>query len=110
MKDLNDHCTECKAHVPLVDGRQPYHPFLYCELVKLGHHDPAAYLAEYGFRRIDDAAGERAKRQVQFLEIMADGAALQVNGIPWREAFERLNTVVSDGLPPEEAMDTVVGG
>lgn len=51
MKDLNDHCTECGALVPLVNGRQPYHPYLYCELIRLGHHDPEQYLRSYGFAR-----------------------------------------------------------
>lgn len=35
-------------------------------------------------------------RKLEFLEILADGAPLAVNGIPWREAFERLNAIVSD--------------
>lgn len=44
--------TECGALVPLVNGRQPYHSFLYCELIKLGHHDPEVYLRSYGFERV----------------------------------------------------------
>lgn len=36
-----------------------YHPFLFCELVKLGHRDPAAYLAAYGYARLDDKKVER---------------------------------------------------
>lgn len=43
--------------------------------------------------------GERARRQVEFLEILADGGGITVNGIPWREMFERLNAIVSDPLP-----------
>jgi hypothetical protein len=41
-------CQECHGIVP--DGPH-YHPFLHCEMVKLGHHDPAAYLASYGYTR-----------------------------------------------------------
>ncbi len=37
-------CQECGATCGL-----EYHPYLYCELVKLGHTDPAGYLASYGF-------------------------------------------------------------
>lgn len=43
-------CQECGKNV----GRE-YHPFLYCELVKLGHRDPEAYLREYGFVRAKQA-------------------------------------------------------
>lgn len=47
-------CHECYGRL-----KHPaeYHPFLYCELVKLGHHDPAAYLASYGLHR--DSQEER---------------------------------------------------
>lgn len=40
-------CAECGMLV------QPYayHPYLYCELYKLGRHKPEAYLAAYGFTR-----------------------------------------------------------
>ena len=46
-------CMECGATgVPAA----AYHPFLYCELVKLGHHDPESYLRSYGFvRALPDA-------------------------------------------------------
>lgn len=48
------------------------------------------------FIRAQDVDGERARRQVQFLEILADGGDLTVNGVPWREMFERLNSIVAD--------------
>lgn len=48
-----------------------------------------------------DADGERARRQVEFLEILADGGGITVNGVPWREMFERLNAIVSDPVPIE---------
>lgn len=41
-------CAECHGTVPEGDS---YHSYLFCELVKLGHDDPAAYLASYGFVR-----------------------------------------------------------
>jgi hypothetical protein len=43
-------CQECGGTVP---NGPHYHPYLHCELVKLGHRDPAAYLASYGYRRTD---------------------------------------------------------
>jgi hypothetical protein len=33
------------------EGAGGYHPYLYCELIKLGHIDPEKYLASYGFIR-----------------------------------------------------------
>lgn len=39
---------------------------------------------------------ERQRRQIEFLEILADGGNITVNDIPWREMFERLNAIVSD--------------
>lgn len=42
-------CTGWVADDP--EGGPGDHPYLFCELVKLGHHDPAAYLAQHGFRR-----------------------------------------------------------
>lgn len=38
------------------------------------------------------------KRAVEFLELLADGGDLRVNGIPWREAFRRFNEIISDGV------------
>lgn len=43
-----DICHECHGRLK---HPMAYHSFLFCELVKLGHHDPAAYLASYGFTR-----------------------------------------------------------
>lgn len=42
----NEICAECHGVVKEPDG---FHPYLFCELVKLGHHDPGAYLRLYGF-------------------------------------------------------------
>lgn len=39
---------------------------------------------------------ERHRRQVEFLEILADGGRIEVNGVPWREMFDRINAIVSD--------------
>lgn len=50
-------------------------------------------------RLVEDA--ERGRRQVEFLEALADGGELKVNGIPWREAFETVNAIIADSLPPE---------
>jgi hypothetical protein len=39
---------------------------------------------------------ERPMRELEFLLALADGGAITVHGIPWREAFDRLNAIVSD--------------
>lgn len=39
---------------------------------------------------------ERQRRKLEFLEIMADGGRIEINGVPWREMFERLNSLVGD--------------
>lgn len=39
---------------------------------------------------------EALRRRLEFIETLADGGELRVNGIPWREAFDRLNKLVSD--------------
>lgn len=50
--DKNTQCAECEMQVPNDSyGLAGYHPFLFCELYKLGHRDPAAYLRSYGFER-----------------------------------------------------------
>lgn len=41
-------CMECLSSF---EGAGGYHPYLYCELIKLGHIDPEKYLASYGFIR-----------------------------------------------------------
>jgi len=56
-KPLNTRCGECGMDV---GHAAAYHPFLFCELFKLGHRDPAAYLAQYGFVRV--GAREGAQR------------------------------------------------
>lgn len=50
----------------------------------------------------DDDEGERYRRQVQFLEILADGGKITVNGVPWREMFARLNAIVTDPVALDE--------
>ena len=42
-------CQECGMRC---EPPEQYHPFLYCELRKLGHLDPEAYLDLYGFVRV----------------------------------------------------------
>ena len=49
-------CAECDA---LVDGGE-YHPYLYCELYKLGHKEPGHYLKRCGFVREEEVATQRA--------------------------------------------------
>jgi hypothetical protein len=45
--------SENQCHECGMTTRHPgdYHPFLFCELFKLGHGDPEAYLRSYGFIR-----------------------------------------------------------
>lgn len=50
--------------------------------------------------------GEEYKRAFEFIETLADGGDIRVNGIPWREAYERLNRIVPDPLP----LPTAKGG
>jgi hypothetical protein len=45
-------CGECGQRVRAVE----FHPYLYCELYKLGHYDQAAYLRDYGFVHENAAA------------------------------------------------------
>lgn len=45
---------------------------------------------------------DRLRRQVEFMEAFSDGGGLALNGIPWREAFDRLNAIVSDPVPSPE--------
>lgn len=42
------------------------------------------------------AANERLRREIEFLEMLADGGDIAVNGVPWREMFARFNAIVSD--------------
>ncbi len=48
MPGPND-CQECGQ---LVEDAGAFHPYLYCELYKLGHHDQEAWLRAYGFERV----------------------------------------------------------
>lgn len=50
MRDENIDCGTCGQRVAPLE----YHPFLYCELYKLGHRDQAAYLRLYGFERVPE--------------------------------------------------------
>ena len=38
----------------LVESPTAFHPFLHCELFKLGHSDPEAHLAMYGYTRAEE--------------------------------------------------------
>lgn len=42
---------------------------------------------------------ERQRRELEFVELLADGGGIQVNGIPWRDAFARINVIVGDPMP-----------
>lgn len=53
-------------------------------------------LDQAGFVVMTRADAERQRREIEFVEMLCDGGDLAVNGIPWREAFERLNALVSD--------------
>lgn len=55
-----------------------------------------AALDQAGFVVMTRAEAERQRREIEFVEMLCDGGDLTVNGIPWREAFERLNQLVSD--------------
>ncbi len=44
-------CSECGM---LVESPTAFHPFLHCELFKLGHSDPEAHLAMYGYTRAEE--------------------------------------------------------
>lgn len=48
MKNDGYDCQECGQRT---ESPGEYHPFLYCELYKLGHRDQEAYLRAYGFER-----------------------------------------------------------
>lgn len=39
-------CQACGMHTQDDDGPAVYHPYLFCELFRLGHHDPASYLQQ----------------------------------------------------------------
>lgn len=66
-------CGECGMHVI---GPE-YHPYLFCELFKLGHADPAGYLRQCGFDRecvvADVASGNDWEAQMR-----AEGRADEV--------------------------------
>ena len=36
------------------------------------------------------------RRELEFIELLADGGSITVNGTPWREMYERLAAMVSD--------------
>ena len=74
----------------------------------------AEFMAEFGDRKddIDEGLmigwfanaietaerinGERTRRELEFLTTLADGGGIKVNGVPWREMFEKINALVSD--------------
>lgn len=45
-------CGECGQCIP---SGIVYHPYLYCELYKMGHRDQEAYLRSYGFERVAES-------------------------------------------------------
>ena len=51
-------CQECGM---LVGEGIVYHPYLFCELFKLGYDDPFAYLRSYGFERVHPGAEPEAQ-------------------------------------------------
>lgn len=43
----------------------------------------------------EDAKGlQETKRLADFLVVLADGGKLTVNGIPWREAYKRVMSII----------------
>lgn len=38
------------------------------------------------------------RRELEFVELLADGGGITVNGVPWREMFERVNGIISDPI------------
>lgn len=36
-------------------------------------------------------------RQIEFMETLLDGGEITVNGMPWREMYERFTAVVAGG-------------
>lgn len=59
---MNDRCATCGMRT---GGPAVYHPFLYCELYGLGHRDPGAYLAGYGFTRAPASLREVEARMAE---------------------------------------------
>lgn len=48
MPDKPSVCTECGM---TVKHPRQYHPYLFCELYKLGYLDPEDHLKRYGYHR-----------------------------------------------------------
>lgn len=40
------------------------------------------------------------RRYIQFAETLCDGGQILVNGVPWREMFDRINAIVNDPVRP----------
>lgn len=38
------------------------------------------------------------RREIEFVELLCDGGQITVNGVPWREMFERVNAIISDPI------------
>jgi hypothetical protein len=62
-------CQTCGMHV---DDPAEYHPYLFCELYQLGHHDPAAYqesaLSGSALLLLPRVAGTNVSRQFKIVE------------------------------------------
>lgn len=40
------------------------------------------------------------RRYMEFAETLCDGGKILVNGVPWREMFDRINALMSDPVRP----------
>lgn len=94
MVDLNDYDTWEKIAGAMGDVAHEY------DLADTSERVDVVQLvceaaARLGYHLVEDTP-ERLRRQIEFLEILADGGRLEVNGIPWRKAFEKINAIVSD--------------
>lgn len=38
------------------------------------------------------------RRELEFVELLCDGGQITVNGVPWREMFARVNSIISDPI------------
>jgi hypothetical protein len=53
--------------------------------------------------RPDDAVVQLVdlSRRLEFLEIIADGGAITVNGVPWGQMYQRLSSMIAAWVRPE---------
>jgi hypothetical protein len=38
------------------------------------------------------------RREMEFVELLCDGGKISVNGVPWREMYDRINALVADPI------------